>query len=243
MQATPETQKAKQIATVFEAIIHEQTELSDWLGPEASTVSTSRYDDIAHGTDTIVRFQREDEADAHLGLAIDVTFSPDIRKKLDDVKEGIKHGNLTEIKYFALPDPENPDEYISMGRLKVPRVVIGISKESVDNLAELWVEKEKKILAKHPIQHVVAREILDQLTIFEHYARSRNRSEIAAAYRQVREVLERSLREKDDGVWLKKRDSLREWNAMGGLRSDNVFNAITNYMEDMEQMEIRNMER
>ena len=92
MRATPESQKTKKIATVLEAIIHEQTELSDWLGPDASTVSTSRYDDIANGTDTIVRFQREDEADAHLGLAIDVTFSPDIREKLDGVKEDIKHG-------------------------------------------------------------------------------------------------------------------------------------------------------
>ena len=243
MEATPESEEAKKIATVFEAIIHEQTELSDWLGPEASTVSTSRYDDIANGTDTIVRFQREDEADAHLGLAIDVTFSPDIREKLDDVKEDIKRGKLTEIKYFALPDPENPDEYTSMGRLKVPRVVIGVSKKSVSDLAELWIEKEKRALEKHPVQHVIARETLDQLTIFERYARSRDKSEIAAVYKQVREVLERSLREKEDSVWLEKRDYRRESEAMGALRSDEVFSAITGYMEDMEAMEIRNMER
>lgn len=225
-ESRPEARQDKKMATVMEAIIHEQVELGDWLGPNAQTITPSHYDDIANGVDSIVRLQREGEGDTHLGLAIDVTFSTDIRGKLNKIMEDIEQGKLTEIKYFASPNPEDSNEYVYTGSLKIPRVVVGIEKQVVEKLADLWLKKNKKELGQHPIQHVIAKEILDQLAVFEQYARSRNnRNNIAAVYRQVSAVIERSLKEKEDeGDYI---------NSLGVLKYDKVFGIITKYLDDI----------
>lgn len=226
IESRPEAEEDKKMATVLEAIVHEQVELNDWLGPNAETISASHFDDIANGVDTIVQFQREGEHDAHLGLAIDVTFSTDIRNKLNRIMEDIEQGRLTEIKYFASPNPEEPDEYVYNGGLKVPRVVIGIEKQTVEKLADLWMKKNKKELGAHVVQRVIAKEILDQLTCFEQYARSRNnRNHIAENYKHVRDTLERSLNEREDGGF--------ETEDIGSLRNDRVLGVIEKYLGDV----------
>ncbi|MDP3778441.1 MAG: hypothetical protein Q8R30_00135 [bacterium] len=226
MESRLGSEEEQKAATVFEAIIHEQVELNDWLGPNAETMSASRFDDIANGVDTIVRFQREGESDSHLGLAIDVTFSTDIRGKLNRIMEDIERGKLTEVKYFGSPSPEDPDEYVYNGGLKVPRVVIGIEKHTVEKLAELWLNKNKKELGAHVVQRVIAKEILDQLELFEKYARSRNnRNNIAETYAHVRDVLERSLNEREDGGF--------ETENTGALKNDRVLGVIEKYLNDV----------
>lgn len=226
IESRPKAEEDKKMATILEAIVHEQVELNDWLGPNAETISASHFDDIANGVDTIVQFQREGEHDAHLGLAIDVTFSTDIRDKFNRIMEDIERGRLTEIKYFASPNPEKPDEYVYNGGLKVPRVVIGIERQTVEKLADLWMKKNKKELGTHVVQRVIAKEILDQLALFEQYARSRNNPKsIAETYKRVREMLERSLNEREDGGF--------ETENVGSLKNDRVFAVIERYLDDV----------
>lgn len=194
IKSTPEIQENKKVATVLEAIIHEQVELNDLLGPNTETITASRFDDIANGVDTIVRFG---DNDAHLGLAVDVTFNTDIRDKLNAIMQNIERGKLTEIKYSATPDPENPDEHVYTGSLKIPRVVIGVEKEIAQQLGALWMNKKKKGLADHPAQHVIVKEILDQLAVYDHYAIScGNPNGIDMVYRRLSTVIERNLKEK-----------------------------------------------
>ena len=238
MQSTKESEENKKAATVLEAILHEQIGKSDWIGPNVSTIKASQYDDIVNGVDTIARIQREGEGDTHLGLAIDVTFSTHITEKLDRIKDDVKSGKLTQIKYFASPNPEDPNEYTYMGSLKVPRVVIGIEKKAVLELTKQWMENGTEI-SRSPIQHVIASEIVEQLEFFERYARSRNQPAVAAVYKQVRSVIERSLSEKEDGVWKKERNRDKEVDAMKGLRNDRVRRAIEDYMEEIEVSELK----
>jgi len=225
LETRPEALEDEKVATMFEAIIHEQVDLSDWLGPNAETITASYFDDIANGVDTIVRFQSEEEADTHMGLAIDVTFSTDIRDKLNRILNDIEQGKLAEVKYFGSPKPESPDEYVYSGGLKVPRVVIGIEKRTVEKLAGLWLDKKKKELGDHMVQRVIAKEILDQLELFEKYARSRNnRNHIAESYANTRRTLEQSLNEREDGGF--------ETENIGSLKNDRVFGVIEQYLGD-----------
>ena len=237
MESDPESRYAKEVATVFEAIIHEWIELGNWLGSEASTILPSRYDDIVSKVDTIVRYQREGEDDTHLGLAIDVTFSPSIENKIEDIKNNIQNGRLTEIKYFTSPDSEDSDEYAHK-RLKVARVIIGVEMKVVEDLAYLWLEKDKKTLQKHPVQHVIGREIVDELKLFEEYARSQNKNEIASVYKEARLVVERNLQENDGSIWKKERDYATETNAMESLKDDRVLNSIDQYLNHIRALEI-----
>ena len=56
----------RKFGLIFEAIIHEQAELSDWFGHNAMTMKGSRFDDIFHGVDGIFEFPREDMSFSHL---------------------------------------------------------------------------------------------------------------------------------------------------------------------------------
>ena len=241
MQSSRESEENKKVAMILEAVFHEQIGKSDWIGPNVSAIKSSRYDDIFNKVDSIARVKREGEGDTHLGLAIDVTFSSHITDKLDDIKDDVRNGKLSDIKYFASPNTENPKEYTYMGSLKVPRVVIGIEKKAVLDLMKQWMENDAKGLAQNPVQHVIAGEIVDQLAFFERYARSRNQPAVAAVYKQVRLVMERSLAEKEDGVWQQERNRDKETEAMQGLKHDRVRKAIMDYMHDVEETEIKDI--
>ncbi|MEK7553130.1 MAG: hypothetical protein AAB504_00340, partial [Patescibacteria group bacterium] len=66
---SPEKQELKKIASVLEAIIYEQAEVNDWLGSEATTIKSSRYDDIKNGVDSIVEFYKEEDfSSSHMAL-------------------------------------------------------------------------------------------------------------------------------------------------------------------------------
>ncbi len=83
--SSPEFTQVKELATLLEAVIYSQAELSDWLGPTAATIKTSRYDDIANKTDMIAEFQESETSASYFALAIDATLSSDaenVEKKI-----------------------------------------------------------------------------------------------------------------------------------------------------------------
>src|SRR3989344_1880873 len=66
---TPEKREVLKLATIFEALIHKHIKESDWLGSNASSIKTSRYDDIKNGIDNIVEFKETKTSASYLGLA------------------------------------------------------------------------------------------------------------------------------------------------------------------------------
>lgn len=190
--STSEKEEVLKLATVFEGIIHENAELSDWLGQNAQTFKTSRFDDIANGVDTIVEFEESETTASHLALAIDVTFSSDTERKLADIRDKIKKGELTKIKYFA-------SEHLGMrGELaKVPRVIIGAESKTIKQLAELWIEGDKKKeLGVHPIQFQILEEIVEQLETFQNFAERNHQPELAAIFEKRLAFVSKILEEK-----------------------------------------------
>lgn len=189
--ATPETREAKRLATVFEAILHENAELSDWLGPNATTIKTSLYDDIKNGVDTIAEFKEDGSPASHLGLSIDVTFASDTEKKFNRIYEELKRGELPKIKYFR-------SEAVGFrGELSdAPRVVIGAESKTIKQLAELWLEGQKKELGLHPIQFQILEEILMQLETFKSFAQKNKQDAIADTLEQRARIVEKILEEK-----------------------------------------------
>ncbi|MDI6734532.1 MAG: hypothetical protein QMD50_03555 [Patescibacteria group bacterium] len=186
-ELTPEMEKVQKIATIFEAIIYENVEQSEWLGP-AETFKTSRYDDIKNGVDTIAKFQEDETTTSYLALAIDVTFSSDTEKKFARIKDEIMNGKMAEIKYLE-KNKELP---------KIPRVIIGAETKTIKRLAELWMEKKEnwEKLGKHQIQFQILEEILLQLETFADFARRHNKSEIASIYEQRYALVKRIYDEK-----------------------------------------------
>jgi hypothetical protein len=181
------------LATVFEAILHEQGEQSNWFGEAAVTIKTSKLDDIANGVDEIVEFEEDEKSPSYLALAVDATYSTFPDHKLQKIKEEIDRGELAKIKYAVIENTGFRGELN-----KVPRVVIGVSARTVNQLAELWLSKNTKELAKHPVQIQILEEVLMQCKAFGKYAESKGQLEIARKYENTQAIIEGVMNEKKE---------------------------------------------
>src|SRR3989344_86918 len=176
---------SKQIADIFEALVLEQTELSNWFGDNAHTFKSSDYDDFTNKVDMIAEWSMP-EGSRVVGLAVDATFGSDsISKKMEQIKKEIDEGALGSIKYMKYAD----------GRLKqeplrnVPRIVLGVSQEVVEELARLWVNGEKTRLGEHSVQKAFLLQLECQLQFMEAYARGVGNETAANAYRDALETV------------------------------------------------------
>ncbi len=225
-EETPESKQSKKIATVFEAIVHEGIERFGWLGPDATAIRSSEYDDLK-GVDGIVRFRHEGEGDAHLGLAMDVTFGSQIKKKMDRTKEDIDKGHLAEVKYFISGNEGNGDHPEYMGRLQVPRVVVGLNAPLIKELAELWMNSgNNEKIASHDAQKLFAEEIRAQLHFWADYAKQTGKMYIAGVYKRAAMMLEHNMKLKEQEKEQHEKKSFSE-----NLKEDRVYKTIQEYLK------------
>jgi hypothetical protein len=211
---------SKKYGRLFEAVINNQIENSDLMGPAADVIIPSRFDDIANGIDSIVRFKQEKGATSHLALAIDVTRSrAEIENKFSRIRSSIEEGNLSRVKYFKTKN--------FRGELTpVARVVIGADHavtEDISNLMLSFMRMQKTIaenrraqnasdtakelpqrladvrkkLARHPLQQIVLIEIRTQLEAFQNYAHRLGKQTAADEYGKILHFITEIIEDKD----------------------------------------------
>jgi len=185
-EKNPESEKENlKYATVLEGIVLDQITTNGWLGKNAQARKTSRYDDIKNGIDIVVEFQKEDIFSHHVGLAVDATFGNPtfVQKKIQDVLDNIKKGKLAELKYFETKNYK--------GVLKnIPRVIIGVDRRHVLELATLWSNiEEREKLEKHPAQRIFLREAIRQLDFFAEFASKEGQKELVPIFEQNAKIL------------------------------------------------------
>lgn len=190
-QDTPEQLRARKFAKIFEAIILEQTEQANWLGENAATLQTSRYDDIVNKVDAVVEFTEGPMQASHLALAMDVTISGHFGEKFDHIKKTIDAGKLTEIKYFA---SEVLD--IHGRKTNVPHVVLGVDRKTLYDVVAMWANGDTKALAGHPIQVKLLCEIETQLEAYQKYAASNGKAQLVPIYEKTLQTVREIIAEK-----------------------------------------------
>ncbi len=218
----PRKREEKQRAELFEALLAERIELDNWFGQEAETIIPSRYDDIKRGVDLLVEFEIESGFVKYLGLSIDATtYIPKIVEKIDKIRNDIRHGHLTTLKYFHSEKTGNA------GMLKdVPKVIIGADFRQIREIAGLWLNLEKlkvkkmelmnqdrnhpelvsvreqiksfaERLTNHRIQFQILWEIKAQLLYFRQLAVAQGKDAITAKYQNALETIGRVLDAKE----------------------------------------------
>lgn len=222
-QETPETERARKYATILEGIIHEQVELSDWLGPDVMTRKASRYDDIFNGVDSIAEFESDDNP-AVLALSLDVTYAHP-EKKLKRIRNEIDADTLSRIKYF-----ESSDGRFQGSLSKVPRVIIGTDFLQIERLATLWVEGKKTELANDPVQWIILNEIASQLRAFQAYAQRNGRPRTAQIFAQNLRLIERVMDLPD------KRALMRDPATQDALEKDRVHGALQSTLSRFQRL-------
>lgn len=220
-QEYPPEEKARHMrGELFEAIVDSQIDDSDWMGSRASVTVPSRFDDIKHGIDGIVNFEREEGGTSHLALAVDVTDSKiKMDEKFNGIMGSIKSGSLSKVEYFRSDNFE--------GRLfNVPRIVIGAGRETVNDISEILLsfrrlratvaashrpgqeptEAERrtaqnladirKRLAAHPLQGMILVEAKTQLEAFRKYALEIGKTTTAGYYTEVLTLIDNVIEQK-----------------------------------------------
>ncbi|NCS99206.1 hypothetical protein GW764_03405 [Candidatus Parcubacteria bacterium] len=181
----------KKLATVFESIIFDQGESSEWLGSNAFLIKTSEYDDFKNGVDAVAEYDME-EGVSRVAMAIDVTFNHNIQKKISKIKENIRNGILTEVKYF-----ESQVEDIR-GQIKnIPHIIVGADVDTVRELANAWVDDDKEALAQHGVQFQFFEEAILQCKYFAEFAEANGQTKIKEKYNSLQRVLEAQLKNKN----------------------------------------------
>lgn len=179
----------KQFADAFEAVMYEHIEASEWMGGQTRTIKTTPFDDIVNGIDLILEINPdlEYENPSHIALGIDVTFGSEgsLDKKFDKLKEKIKKADFPKIKYFQSGDFRGEKK-------DIPEIILGVSRELVGELAALYAQNDgasKKKLAVHPIQNLLAEQVLVQLEYFAKFAKNAGHEQFAQKVARTRALL------------------------------------------------------
>lgn len=190
-QDSPEQARGRKLGKIFEAIIFEHAEQSNWFGENAATTQASRYDDIQNKVDAIVEFSEGHAQASHLALAMDVTVSERFGEKFAHIKETIDRGELTEIKYFV-------SEILNIHGKKrnIPHVVLGVDRKTLYDVVAKWARGEQRALADHPIQVKLLAGIKVQLQAYAKYAETVGQSHLPPIYEKTLRTIEQIIADK-----------------------------------------------
>lgn len=208
----------KDCSDVFEAIIFDQSGAGKWFGEQTRAIKTSSFDDYINGSDLILEIEDITHTLSHLSLSVDITFGTSTEaQKFAQIKKNIDSGELGRIDYFRSSRSTFRGEITH-----VPQVVIGVEKETVINLASLWMDKKENpelasTLDEHPVRRLILSEILLQLHTFRNYAEKIGRRDLAPIYEKDIQILEEIIHQqgpidiemlRNDRVFLTIKESL-----------------------------------
>lgn len=174
----------KQWSVIQEAIILNESELSNWFGSETRTIRPSDHADYVQQVDGILEFPNKTK------LAFDATFSKNPYNKIHKNKEFLDAGNLHPITYFE------DNERNFKGSIEVPKIVIGFGKDNLLEIAKNWLSAQegmpgsKAKLAEHPVQMLLIYQALMQFSAAELYAKNiLQDDEQSTLYQSLREQM------------------------------------------------------
>lgn len=179
---------------VLEAILFEQIDGGNWFNKNAKAIKTSKIDDYFNGSDIILELEDTARTLSHLSLSIDVTFGTSTEKeKIGLIKKNIDKGILGRIDYFKSSRSQFRGEVT-----RIPQVVIGVEKDTVVEIAKLWLEKHadeaiKSEIDNHPIKRLILSEILLQLYTFRTYASETKKVDLVPIFEKDIQLLEEIL--------------------------------------------------
>lgn len=166
----------------LEAFLHTQINKHQIFGENVVGIRTSRFDDLKAGIDEIVAFVYENGV-AHFGLGIDYTFGNPTRKIENNIALA-RAGTLPSLRYFESKLPG----WEMRGALKTPRVVFGVSRDSIRQDLAWWLENNQQAINQSELQMLFVMQIADQLDVYNHVAHPSIKEQYRKALTQIEEI-------------------------------------------------------
>lgn len=206
--------EGKQRSEALEVVIA-QSDQNGWLGPEAQVVLTTPFDDVVHGIDAVVEFDRSEGA-RRVALALDASMRTDtamVHKKVSrNIRKIFEPGGYSRVEYFE----SQIDNF--KGRLEgVVPVVVGVDGDHCDAFLRIFADmldlrsikpaertpgetdrfrQHMQTIEEHPMQEVLLEEIRLQLELYLRLMDTKveaggnvTREEIASILTIIREVI------------------------------------------------------
>lgn len=181
----PKTVISAKMAQVFEAVVLEESESSEWLGEGATTLKTTDHDDFQNHVDMIAEWHKPGEGSQVLALGVDATFGTmKLLEKFSEVRSGIELDKLASLRYYR----DKRGNFMGT-RNNVPRTIVGVSQPVVEELANLWVNGKKEALLEHPVQRLILVQLRYQLETQLKLAESLGRDNAAESIRSALAVI------------------------------------------------------
>lgn len=189
---------------LFEGILIEQAELSNWFGQDSRLIALTEYDDRFSATDFVIEIKNKDGE--IIRILVDATTSVNreiIKEKLEKSMD-LKEKKLADIKYFK----SEMEDY--RGKLRdMPRVVIGIDPYSLEDLC-IDVYEKKNQQDKNPVQFIILNEMFQQFNLLYNVCKNNDfNSEMISKVEKAKNVIDDLLKEKEGlrtNKWKAKRD-------------------------------------
>jgi len=156
--------EVRQLAEIAEYDLIRGINLGGWI-PHGRAIKTSDFDDIANGVDLVMEIGGKQSSIGHLGLGVDVSFSLNLQKKFQRIKEEIdaydgRLNRLGVVKYFQSQAAGMRGELSGL-----PRVVTAFDLGVLEDMA---VKSEQ--LKGHIGQALMITTMQKQLSVFHEYA-------------------------------------------------------------------------
>jgi hypothetical protein len=212
-------------AEVVEGLVYRGIGKYGWFA-DAEAIKTADFDDYKNGVDLMIEFGHKGQSPQKvLGLMVDITFSGDrntgaLDKKIERIQKEIEEGHLASVKYFQSRNAP------FMGRFNdMPRVIIGMERAKILELATLWVNEEREEeLTTHPIQRMILEQILVQLQAQLRYAKVLGKNNIASILEEEAHHIQHIIEGKDI--------------PMGNLQFDGVHEQIMSAMQTFGEHQV-----
>lgn len=159
--------EVRKLAELLEYQIISGINIGKWL-PGCTAIKTSEYDDIKNGVDLVLSYKQGNES-GHLGLGVDISFSHNLDKKFQRIKDEIDaydgvDNMLGEVKYFS-----DRKAHKRTGLNGIPRVIAALDLGVMEDLGRV-----KNGGPGHIARHTIVHEMEVQLAVFADYARKHN---------------------------------------------------------------------
>lgn len=156
-------EQVHQLSVISESFLLRGFNEGEWV-PYCGAIKTTEYDDYVNGVDLVLEYKKAEDPASHLGLAIDVTFSNDLERKLSKIKEEIAKGTLTRIKYF-----DSPNSHIRGELRGIPRGVVGFDTNTMNRISE-YRKNYGEMPKNDPLRSVSFHQLSMQMRAFSEYA-------------------------------------------------------------------------
>lgn len=156
-------EQVHKLSVISESFLLRGLNEGDWV-PYCGAIKTTEYDDFVNGVDLVLEYKKAEDPASHLGLAIDVTFSKDLERKLSKIKEEIAKGTLTRIKYF-----DSPNSHIRGELRGIPRGVVGFDTDTMNRISE-YRKTYGEMPKNDPLRSVSFHQLSMQMRTFAEYA-------------------------------------------------------------------------